>query len=73
MQDLLKNRFVQSVGVAAITYLTFQALAWGLEAILNILESFARWYRLQGIDLAEEVALAVGAIFFILSAIINSK
>ncbi len=72
MESLFKNRFIQSVGVAAIVYIIFQALAWALEAILNILESFARWYRIHGIDLAEEVAIAAGVIFLIISAITSS-
>ena len=45
MQNLFKNQFVQALGVAALVYLIFQALGWGVESILNILESFSRWYR----------------------------
>ena len=45
MQNLFKNQFVQALGVAALVYLIFQALGWGVESILNILESFSIWYR----------------------------
>ena len=45
MQNLFKNQFVQALGVAALVYLIFQALGWGVESIVNILESFSRWYR----------------------------
>ena len=73
MCDLLQNRFVQSLGVAALVYLIFQALAWGMEAILRILESFSRWYRYHGVPWAEETAIAIGVIYLIVSAVISSR
>ena len=71
--NLFKNTFVQALGVAAFVYLTLQALGWGLESVLNILESFARWYRVIGSRWLEEVSLAAGAAFLLFAAVINSK
>ncbi len=73
MENLLKNQFIQALGVAAFVYLIFQALGWGVESILNILESFARWYRYYGIKWAEEAAIAFGGFFLLISAVSNSK
>lgn len=73
MNDILKNKFVQSIGVAAIIYLLFQALAWGMEEILSVLESFSRWFRLYAVPKAEEAAIAFGLLYLIISAVTNSK
>ncbi len=73
MQNLFKNQFVQALGVAALVYLIFQALGWGVESILNILESFSRWYRYYGIKWAEEAAIAFGFLFLLISAVSSSK
>lgn len=72
MQNVL-SRLVQSVGVTAIIYIAFQGLGSALETILNMVESFVQWYRFRGFDLAEEVAIVAGFIFFISSLIINNK
>ena len=71
--NLFKNTFIQALGVAALVYLTLQALGWGLESILNILESFARWYRFSGSKWLEEIAIATGVAFLLFAAVINSK
>jgi len=71
--NLFKNPFIQALGVAALVYLSLQALGWGFESVLNILESFARWYRFNGSQWFEELAIAAGAGFLLISAVINSK
>lgn len=71
--NLLKNRFVQALGVMALIYLCFQALAWGLDSILKILTVFSHWYRFYAIKWMEEVAIAIGFIFLLISATVNSK
>ena len=73
MMNLLTNRFIQALGVAALIYLCFQALAWGLDAILHILEGFSRWYRFYAIRWAEEAAIAIGVFFLLIAATVNSK
>jgi hypothetical protein len=73
MNNLLNNRFVQSVGIAAIAYILFQALGWGLESVLRLIESFSRWYRFSAIVWIEEASIAIGVIWFILSAVISSR
>jgi len=65
--NLLKNSFIQSVGVAAIAYILLLALGWGIEAILRLIESFSRWYWI------EEAAIALGIIWFLISAVSSSK
>jgi len=71
--DLFKNTFIQALGVAALVYLFLQAFGWGLESILNTMESFARWYRYSGSRWLEEIAIAAGAAFLLFAAVINSK
>ncbi len=60
MPNLFKNQFVQALG-------------WGVESILNILESFSRWYRYYGIKWAEEASIVFGALFLFISAVSSSK
>jgi len=71
--NLLKNRFVQSVGVAAIAYILLQALGWGVESILRLIESFSRWYRFYAIAWIEEASIAFGVFWFVISAVSSSK
>ena len=71
--NLFKNTFIQALGVAALVYLSLQTLGWGLESVLNILESFARWYRFSGSKWLEEIAIAAGLAFLLFAAVINSK
>lgn len=73
MTNFLTNRFIQALGLAAFIYLCFQALAWGLDSILHILESFTRWYRFYAIRWAEESAIAIGLFFLLIAATVNSK
>lgn len=71
--NLGKNQFVQALGLAALVYIILQALAWGLDALLRLLQTFANWYRYIGVPYAEEFALAIGVIYLLLSAVISSK
>jgi hypothetical protein len=71
--NLFKNRFVQSVGVAAIAYILLKALGWGVESILRLIESFSQWYRFYAIDWIEEVSIAFGIFWFVISAVSSSK
>lgn len=73
MNNLFRNAFVQALGVAALVYLGFQALDWGLDVILRILRSFDNWYRFYGSKWAEEIALTFGALYLLLAAVINSR
>lgn len=71
--NLFRNAFVQALGVAALVYLLFKGLGWGIEVVLHILESFSRWYRFYGVKWAEEAAIAFGLIFILVTAVINSR
>ena len=70
---LLRNQFIQALGVAAFVYLLLQAFGWGLESILSIVSSFARWYRYYGSQRLEEIALAAGAVYLLVISVVNSK
>lgn len=71
--NLFQNKFVQAAGVGAVVYLALRALGWAIEAILIMFETFSRWYRLQGLPWAEEAAIAIAIIYFIVIAVTNSK
>jgi len=70
---MIKNRFVQSVGVAALFYLFFKLFAWGMEALVNVIHSFAIWFNYRAVPWAEETAIAIGILYLLLSAVLNSK
>jgi len=73
MNNLFKNAFIQALGVAALIYIGFQLLDWGIEVILRILRSFDNWYRIYGSKWAEEVAIAFGVLYLLFAAVINSR
>lgn len=70
---MLRNQFIQSLGVAAVVYLLFQAFAWGMEEVLHLLESFSVWFRYYAVPISEEAAIALGLLYLIFSAVINSR
>lgn len=69
----MNNVFVQAVGAAAITYLIFKGLDWIIIAILAILESLSRWYRLYGSPWAEEVAIGVFFVRLLIAGVSSSR
>ena len=73
MNKLLKNKFVQAVGVGAIVYLVFMALSWSFGFILSILQSFAHWYKYVFIPYADETAIGIGIAYLIIAAVLSSK
>ncbi|MEQ9669308.1 hypothetical protein [Coleofasciculus sp. G2-EDA-02] len=73
MNDLFRNTFIQALGVAALIYISFQLLDWGIEVILRILRSFDNWYRIYGSKWAEEVAITFGVLYLLFAAVINSR
>ena len=66
---MLKNKFVQAAAVAALVYMLFQIVTWGLGSFLRVVETFARWYRFNGAPWAEETAIAVGLLYLFVAAV----
>jgi len=73
MGKLVKNKFVQAVGVGGLTYLLFLLLSQSLALILTILQSFAHWYKYTFIPYADETAIAIGLAYLLLAAVISSR
>jgi hypothetical protein len=70
---MFSNKFVQSLGVAAFVYLLLRLTGWGFDAFLRMLESFARWYRYSAVPWSEEIAIAAGLLFLLVSAFFSSR
>ena len=73
MDFLLRNRFVQSLGVGTFFFLLLKAGDWALILILRIVESFSRWYRYTASPHAFRVAIVVSIIYLLLSAAFSSR
>lgn len=63
------NRFVYAVGIVVVTYALFWLFAALDAAILAIIESFAQWYQMTFMHYAHFIALLIGAIYLLITAI----
>jgi len=69
----MNNKFVQAVGVAAIAYLGFMGIAWAVRSVSYIFSGFGYWLRNDFLPYSWEIALALGVLWFLWSAVTNSK
>ncbi len=65
--------FMQSVAVAAISYLLFRFLYWFLYWLASALGSLSHWLRWRLVPWSEEAAIALGIIYLIVSLIVSSR
>jgi hypothetical protein len=70
---MLSNHFVRAAAIAALVYVLFQIISWGLGSFLRVIESFSRWYRYHGVPWAEETAIAFGLLYLFFVAVTSSK
>jgi len=61
------------MGVAAIAYLGFMGISWAITYFSYIAMSFGSWLRYSFLPYSWEVALALGVLWFLYSAVTNSK
>lgn len=71
--NLLRNLFVQSVGVVACIYLILLGMNWAILFALRALEAFSRWYRWHAAPYSLQIALGLGLIYLVLMGILSSK
>jgi ABC-type multidrug transport system permease subunit len=71
--DLLKNRFVQSLGVGAFFYLLMLSVNWVMLFTLRILESFSGWYRYRAAPYSFQISLGVTLAYLLITAVISSR
>lgn len=72
-EDLLRNRFVQSLGVGALVYLLMMSLNWAMLFLLRALETFSAWYRYRAAPYTFQVAIGLAIAYLIVSAVFSSK
>ena len=70
---LLRNLFVQSLGVGTLIYLTIRGLDWVILFFLATLETFSQWYRYYASPFALQIALGCGFIFLLWRAVFSSR
>lgn len=73
MNFLLRNLFVQSLGVGALAYLSIRALDWVIIFFLGTLETFSRWYRYYASPYSWQIALGFAFLWIIWSAVFSSR
>jgi hypothetical protein len=69
----MNNRFVQAMGVAAIAYLGFLGASWALSAFSHVAMGFFYWVRSSLLPMSWEIALAIGVLWFLGSAVFSSR
>jgi hypothetical protein len=69
----MNNRFVQSMGVAAVAYIGFLGASWALSAFSRAASGFFYWVRFNLLPMSWEIALAIGVLWFLGSAISSSR
>ena len=72
-RELFDNLFVQAIGVGGIAYILFRVIGFSLNGILNLLSSFASWYRWYGLRYADEAAIGIGLVYLFVAAIFSSR
>lgn len=71
--NLLRNLFVQTVGVVACIYLILLGLNWAILFALRTLETFSRWYRYQAAPYSLQIALGLGLAYLVVMGILSSR
>ncbi|GCL45115.1 hypothetical protein NIES3787_07970 [Microcystis aeruginosa NIES-3787] len=71
--DLLKNRFVPSLGVGAFFYLLMLSLNWVVLFTLRILESFSSWYRYRSAPYSFQISIGVTLAYLLITAVLSSQ
>jgi hypothetical protein len=70
---MFNNPFIRASGVAATAYLIFRSLSWALFVFASIAQSFAYWIKWNFIPWSEEVAIGLGIVFLIFTAVTTSR
>ena len=70
---LPNNPFIRAFGIAAIAWVLLQGLNLILDALVRLMTSFAFWVRIFFIPHSTEVAIGIGVIFLIFTAVTSSK
>ena len=69
----VRNAFIQAIGIAAVVYLIFLGLNWGIMGLLRMVSSFGQWYRYSFMYWAEEVALGLGIAYLVVVGVLSSR
>jgi hypothetical protein len=69
----MNNRFVQAMGVAAVAYIGFLGATWALGSFSRAASGFFYWVRYSFLPMSWEIALAVGVLWFLGSAVFSSR
>lgn len=71
--DLLRNMFVQGIGVGAVVFILLRAFDWIMIFLLGTLESFSQWYRFYASPYAWEIALGAAVVWVIGWGVFSSR
>ena len=70
---MFSNPFVRAIGLVALCYLVLQALGWGLNSLSILAASFSYWVRFTLIPHGWQIALAIGVVYLLLTAVTTSR
>ena len=69
----LNNPFVRAVGIAAIAWALLQGATYVLDALVNLVTTAAIFTKAFFIPYSTQVAIGIGAIYLLYTAVTTSK
>jgi len=70
---MFNNPFIRAVGITAIAWALLQGLAYVLDALVKLVSVAAIWTRAFFIPYSTQVAIGIGVIYLIYTAVTTSK
>jgi hypothetical protein len=70
---MFNNPFVRAAGIVAICYVLLNALGWGLDSVLTLLNSFSWWVRFTLAPHAWQIGVAIAVAYLVLTAMTTSR
>ncbi len=69
----LNNPFVRAVGITTIAWVLLQGITYILDALVNLMSSLAAWTRIFFIPYSIQVAIGIGFVYLLYTAITTSR
>ena len=70
---LLNNPFIRAVGIAAIAWALLQGITYILDALVKLMSSLAIWTRVFFVPYSIQVAIGIGVVYLIYTAVTTSR
>jgi DMSO/TMAO reductase YedYZ heme-binding membrane subunit len=69
----MNNPFIRAVGITAIAWALLQGLSYVLDAVVKLVSVAAIWTRAFFIPYSTQVAIGIGVVYLLYTAVTSSK